>query len=240
MPGTQIALSVMLVEDHLLLRQELSLFLQGCGHTVLVAGNGIEMDEQLLQHTPQVVVLDLNLPGEDGLKLAQRLRQLYPCMGIVMLTARSLDHQRLAGYENGADIYLSKPANLVELQAVVQNLGMRLASMRASLQQNAWRLDAISCLLTSPSGLCKVLSKTETLLLQLLNGIRAMSIRKPLSLGEMIEILNSSHGILLSEANLRVAISRLRSKIEELAPGAPSIESQRGQGYLLAFRLALL
>jgi DNA-binding response OmpR family regulator len=232
-------LSVMLVEDNVLLSQELTAFFLNCGHTVCAVANGFEMDEQLLATMPQVVVLDLNLPGEDGLSIARRLRQLYPCTGIVMLTARNLEHERLAGYENGADIYLTKPANLVELKAVVQSLGARLEAMRESLQQQAWRLDVSLRLLTSPKGRCIVLSKTEVALLQLLQAARVQSQCQALNPAEIIEILSTMQAVALSESTLRVAISRLRSKFLELAPDSPSIESQRGQGYLLSLRMSL-
>jgi DNA-binding response OmpR family regulator len=239
MPGTLTPLRILLVEDHLVFRQELCIFLQSCGYDVSEAGNGTEMDALLLRHSPQIVVLDLNLPGEDGLVLARRLRQAYPAIAIVMLTARSLDHQRVAGYKNGADIYLSKPANLVELHAVIQNVGLRLGAIRASQRQQVWRLDTASCLLTTPLGNCKVLSQTETALLRLLNRQSGAPSSATKSSAELIAGLHALHSITLSEANLRVALSRLRSKIQDLEPGTASIEAQRGQGYVLAVQLTI-
>ena len=73
----------------------------------------------LANFAPQLLLLDLGLPGEDGLSIAARMRQQHPQLGIVMLTARTQLHERLLGHDQGADHYLCKPVELAELLAVI-------------------------------------------------------------------------------------------------------------------------
>src|SRR5450830_354712 len=112
-------LKIMLVEDHDALREVTVNYLRQQGYTA----DGVESADALVgrQDTEQIdlYILDLNLPGEDGISLARRLRQFHPEVGIIMLSARSSKVDTMRGYEAGADIYLTKPTAPMELNAAI-------------------------------------------------------------------------------------------------------------------------
>ena len=119
-------LNIVLVEDHDLLRTVTESVLTGAGHKVLALGCAEEVDEALSGMNPDLYILDLNLPGEDGISLARRIRRSHPRVGIIMTTVRSEVADRLDGYESGADIYLPKPTDPTELLAAAVALARRL------------------------------------------------------------------------------------------------------------------
>jgi len=99
-------LDIIVVEDHDLVRLELVDFLSGPGVQVRGADDGEVLETLLRQRHADILVVDLNLPGEDGLSLCRRMRQAFPEMGLVMLTARVMPSDKTAGYQSGADVYL--------------------------------------------------------------------------------------------------------------------------------------
>lgn len=88
--------------------------------------NAQEDLDDLAAHTFDLLILDLNLPGENGLSIAQRYKRANPGCYIIMLTARSRLEDKVAGYESGADIYLTKPVSSAELIAAIKSLARRL------------------------------------------------------------------------------------------------------------------
>lgn len=123
---TQTSLNIVLVEDHDLLRTVTESVLKEAGHQVLALTCAEEVDEALSFMNPDLYILDLNLPGEDGLTLSRRIRKSHPRVGIIMTTARTDISDRLDGYESGADIYLPKPTDPSELLAAAVALARRL------------------------------------------------------------------------------------------------------------------
>lgn len=119
-------MNILVVEDNDSLRQATVAMLIRHGHwtTGLVCAE--DLDDLRLNPQPDLFIIDLNLPGEDGLSLSRRLRAAQPLVGIIMVTARSLLGDKLAGYESGADLYLAKPVDPAELLAAVESLGRRL------------------------------------------------------------------------------------------------------------------
>ena len=119
------ALKILLIEDNDELREATLAFLQNQGHYV----RGVPMAEEINDVTggfvPDVYVIDLNLPDEDGLSLTRRLRASHPNVGIVITTARAKIGDKVLGYESGADLYLTKPLEVPELCAAVAALGRR-------------------------------------------------------------------------------------------------------------------
>ena len=104
-------ISVMIVEDNARLRLELSDYLRDEGFDVTAVSDGDEMNSALESQMPSIVILDLNLPGEDGISISKRLRSALPHVGVVMLTARVRSIDRNEGYAAGADVYLTKPTS---------------------------------------------------------------------------------------------------------------------------------
>jgi len=111
---------ILVVDDDKRLRELLHRYLNEQGFAVKVAENGESMDKALTRDTFDLIVLDLMLPGEDGLSICRRLRASEPLQAIIMLTAKGDEIDRIVGLEMGADDYLPKPFNPRELVARIQ------------------------------------------------------------------------------------------------------------------------
>src|SRR5688500_9829496 len=108
---------ILIVDDDVRHRDLLIRYLGGEGYEVKAAGDAAGMDKQLARERYDLVVLDLMLPGEDGLAICRRLRSMSTGPAIVMLTAKGDEVDRIVGLEMGADDYLPKPFNPRELVA---------------------------------------------------------------------------------------------------------------------------
>jgi two-component system, OmpR family, phosphate regulon response regulator PhoB len=117
---------VLIVDDDPRVRAMLARYLKGEGFRVGEAGDGTAMRACLARDTPDLVLLDLNLPGEDGLTLARELRAAHPALGLVMVTGRADVIDKVVGLEVGADDYIAKPFSMDAL----------LARMRALLRRS--------------------------------------------------------------------------------------------------------
>lgn len=229
--GTKAA-SVIVVEDNEILRQELVLYLSDEGFAARGVDTGEELNRALQAESADILILDLNLPEEDGIDIARRIRNALPEVGIVMLTARMRANDRLEGYAAGADVYLTKPTRPKELVAVINNLFARL---RVGAGPAPWQLDMAELSLRSPKGARIELSAGEARLL------------KEFALcGQYLDLdtLQSRFGDAsqsekINKARLEVAISRLRAKLGPHLDGGFDIKSLRGQGYRLGFVLTL-
>lgn len=121
-------LEIVVVEDNVALLAVTANALRFAGHNVREVGSAEEFLSVIAPSSVDVAIIDLNLTGRDGIWLAQRLREMAPQVGIVMVTARVSLQDRMTGYGIGADIYLPKPVETGELVAAVQSLGRRLSS----------------------------------------------------------------------------------------------------------------
>ncbi len=119
-------IKLLVVEDHLALLDVTVEILAAQGHEVIGISSAESLHELPAHFVADIALLDLNLPGEVGLSLARRLRQLQPRIGIIMLTARNGLQEKLASYKHGADVYLTKPIESQELCATVQAMAQRL------------------------------------------------------------------------------------------------------------------
>jgi DNA-binding response OmpR family regulator len=231
MPLTEFAahadqpLEVVVVEDHDLVREELVDFLSRPGIRVRGAEDGEVLDALLRQRPADILVVDLNLPGEDGLSICQRMREAFPEMGLVMLTARVMPSDKTAGYQSGADVYLTKPANVDELEAVVANLSRRIRR-RVS---NGLQLDVPRQQLTLASGQTVGLSLLEARLLYEL----ALAPERRLNTDVLLQRLDPRQGNTGLRDNLPVTISRLRQKLGAGLGTGDVIKAVRGFGYQL-------
>src|SRR5262252_4527437 len=151
---------ILIVDDQPEICDLVEEYLSGEGYRVWTARDGAGMRKVLAQSAVDLVILDLMLPGEDGLALARALRQETPNIGIIILTGRGEIVDRIIGLEMGADDYLPKPFHLRELLARVKSV-LRRASIRDADRQAAprsrarfsgWNLDLGSRELLSPSG----------------------------------------------------------------------------------------
>jgi len=229
---------LILVDDNLRLNHEHSLVLQGAGWSVRCADDGESLRAQVAQKVPAIVVLDLNLPGEDGISLCQWLRRTYPQIGIVMLTARVMGVDRTEGYVAGADIYLTKPTRPEEFLAVIGNL-MRRSQMSADhatqSQGPPWTLHVKALRLLSPQLDMLSLTPSECVLLQTLASANGVCIY-----AQLFDKMGSA-GLkdTLDKARLDVLVSRLRKKLAIFAGENFEIKTSHGTGYVLSCPLAL-
>ena len=125
---------VLVLEDESSIRSFIVINLRRAGYEVIEAGTGEEALEMLQQHSDiRVALLDVMLPGIDGFEVCRRIRATNSRIGIIMLTARSEDTDKIIGFECGADDYITKPFNILELKARVRAL-LRRAGMAAQKQ----------------------------------------------------------------------------------------------------------
>ena len=224
--------TILIVDDDPKLQLLLSDYLSKQGYVTAVAGDGREMDDWLKHNDPDLVIMDLMLPGEDGLSLAQRLRSSGN-IPIIMLSARGEEVDRIVGLEMGADDYLPKPYNPREL----------LARIRAVLRRNTSTAqpDTPSSDQTLPFGEFSL--DTERKLLFRLNeeiGLTTGEMKLLIALAqhpdrvlsrEQLMDMISGHSHEPFDRSIDVRITRLRHKIET-DPSTPRfIRTVWGQGY---------
>lgn len=217
------ALNILVVEDNDEFRHTLLDILTSEGHHV----TGVDCAEAVAEQggSFELVLIDLNLPGEDGLSLGRRLRQAQPDIGMIMVTARRLPSDRVRGYDSGADIYLPKPVDLDELRAAIAALARRLHSRHA--EQALW-LDAQGLMLLGLGGQRIPLTAAENALLKAFS--RAAEQR--LESWQLIELLDNP-AAQDPKAALELHIVRLRKKLGEAGAAHGVIKAIRGWGYQL-------
>ncbi|WP_428028776.1 response regulator [Ancylobacter sp.] len=218
-------LSIAVVEDNDDLRAAILTALSGEGHHVV----GFDCAEALAEHGRalriDLVVVDLNLPGEDGISLTRRLRATDPDIGIIMMTARTRTDDKRIGYESGADIYLPKPVSLEELAAAILALSRRLRPMPAG--PAGLTIDTGRLRLGGPEGTTP-LSAPEAALLAAF--ARAQDHR--LETWQIIEVLEQADRAPNRNA-LNVTISRLSAKLRQSGATSRPIRAIRNWGYQL-------
>jgi DNA-binding response OmpR family regulator len=160
-------LVVALVEDDPLLRNEIEVHLKAHDFEVHAVNSATALDDLIARVAFDLFIIDLNLPGEDGLSLCRRLRRSLPSTGIVIMTARVALIDRIAGYkQGGADIYLVKPVAPDELVMVLLSLGRRLKQVKTGEE---WSLSLRDRTLISPylDQKLRLTSREKTLLVAL-------------------------------------------------------------------------
>lgn len=222
-------LNIVVVEDHHVLRDITVEALKEMGHAVVGLDCAEKLDDQLGTCLIDLLVIDLNLPGEDGLSLARRIRAAQPEIGIIMVTARTQVSDRVVGYDHGADIYLTKPTSLDELGAAVNALARRLTRE----EESGYRLVSETLTLHGPTGAVGLSAQGVSILAAL-----ARAPGKRLESWQLLEIAGAS-GTAFNKATLEVQIVRLRKKIIQVGSTEQPIKSLRGWGYQLCVPLTL-
>lgn len=207
------------------------LHLQIDGHIVKGVDSGIALDE-LLQagFDPDILVLDLNLPLEDGNSIAERIRKAFPHIGIIMHTVRVSTSEKVQGYCSGADMYVAKPASPLEISAAITSLGRRLHPAPPP----EWVLDVKNQQLNAPGRPAISLLFADVLTLNQL----ALAPQGLVESTHLLDILKSVYPH-WDKTNLEVHLSRLRKKIAPVSGKAPSIKMLRGVGYQLCLPLII-
>lgn len=125
-------MKILICEDEISIRTFIKINLQRSGYMVIEAPNGEEAIRLASLEKPEIALLDVMLPGIDGFQVLKRLRELYPNMGIIMLTAKTQDTDKITGLRYGADDYLAKPFNPTELILRIQALSRRLTQIQGN------------------------------------------------------------------------------------------------------------
>ena len=226
-------ISIAVVEDYPIQRKELELLLELEGFEVFGVDSGQALNHLLTKAPIDLVVLDLNLPDEDGLSIAARLRKTYPEIRIIMLTGRVRGVDKVEGYDAGADIYMTKPQRRRELLAAIRSLTRRMGSEkdRPSL---LWRLLPQELTITSPLGEVIPLSHRQVEILKQFH----VAANQYLDFVALLEYLNLPATIDGKQQAARI-ISRLRLKIQPSTSGTPCIKADRPDGYQLCIELEI-
>lgn len=226
--------TVLVVDDDEEIRRLLAGSLTKRGYRVLTASNAQEMDRLLARNTVNVVVLDVVMPGEDGLSVARRLATSGD-IPLIMLSALNEEQDRILALELGADHYLSKPCSAREVLAHV-----RVALRRQKLRQpprrmyyfQGWQIDLDASELLDPEGQQVRLTDGEFSMLRVLVTRHRRVLKRD-------ELLRAARGT-RSEAFARavdIQISRLRHKLN--APGDSLIRTVRNEGYMLVAKVTM-
>jgi two-component system OmpR family response regulator len=242
-PRDQAALDaprLLLVDDDREIRQLLIEQLRAAGYQVQGASDGVDMRKVLAKGPVDLIVLDLNLPGEDGLMLCREVRAKDDRTPIIMLTARSDTVDRIVGLEMGADDYLTKPFEPRELLARIRSVLRRTAALPANLAPlsakralfSGWTLDFLHRHLTDADGRVVILSGAEFRLLKVLieHANRVLSREQLLTL----KVVKQAEPL---DRAIDLKVSRLRQKFGP--DGATLIRTVRGEGYVLAAAVTL-
>jgi DNA-binding response OmpR family regulator len=227
------SLNLIVVEDHDALRAVTVALLTESGHQVMGVASAEALDDQAGGRVADIYLLDLNLPGEDGISLARRLRRVHPSVGIIMVTARNQAQDSATGYDSGADIYLTKPLDQAELMAAVNALGRRVKPVATQARAAVLKLDVQGLLLSGVKEAVPV-SDTDARVLSAL----ARAPGQRLGIWQLHEVL----GQLPSDANkasLEVRMMRLRKKLNQASGEDGALKAIRGHGYQLCTVLHL-
>lgn len=227
---------ILIVDDEPDIRHLLVDYLSRNGFEALAAADGRAMWQQLQQHAVDLLVLDLMLPGTDGLTLCRDLRAKSN-LPVIMLTARGEETDRILGIEMGADDYLVKPFNPRELLARIKSILRRTRALPPNLQPESsrylrfagWCLDTAERVLLTADGVVTPLSGGEFRLLRVL-------LEHPNRVVTRDQLMERIHG---REAEaydraIDVQISRLRQRLGDDSREPQLIKTVRGEGYVLA------
>jgi two-component system OmpR family response regulator len=230
---------ILIVDDDAETRSLLQEYLQKQGYRVTAAADGKALRKALEIGRPDLIVLDLMLPGEDGLALCRDLR-ISSNLPVIMLTARGEETDRIVGLEMGADDYLGKPFNPRELLARIKSVLRRARSLPGHLEPETgksirfagWTLDADTRNLTAPDGVVVPLSGSEFKLLR----VFLAHPNRVLSRDQLIELMISREAGPFDRA-IDVQVSRLRQRLRDDAREPRIIKTVRGEGYVLAAKV---
>jgi two-component system OmpR family response regulator len=214
------SVEVLLVEDDPDLRDILVASLSFLGLSIRGVHDSNQLDREFFNKPADILLLDLNLPGEDGHAIAARYRRLHPGIGIVMLTARGDRHSRVMGYAGGADHYFVKPADHEELALALQNLNRRLSSRQAQ-----WVVDLRQLKILAPEGRSCDLTYNEIRILGALAEGAGTVVKRSALYGAAH--LDDE----FAAQRLETALSRLRLKMKRQGLPPLPVKACHGVGY---------
>jgi two-component system OmpR family response regulator len=228
---------ILIVDDDAEIRSLLSAYLTKNGLKATAVPDGKALWPALLAGRVDLIVLDLMLPGDDGLTLCRTLRARHIETPVIMLTARGDETDRILGLEMGADDYLAKPFSARELLARIKVVLKRVRSLppnlrpddSATLQFGDWQLDNHQRTLISPQGEVLPLSGAEFRLLR----IFLAHPHRVLNRDQLVDLTQGREADPL-DRSIDVQVSRLRQRLGDDPKDPRLIKTVRGEGYVLA------
>ena len=222
---------IVIVDDDARIRDLLRRFLSPEGFDVLLAEDGRALDRILQRETIDLIVLDLMLPGEDGLSICKRLRSTGTKTPVIMLTARTELADRLQGFASGADDYLVKPFEPKELLLRINAILRRVpvvqpaAAVPKVLHMGTVRYDMDRGELWRGNDLIR-LTSTEAALMRVFSAQPGVAISRDKLVGDATDEGGQERAV-------DVQITRLRRKIEDDPKQPRYLQTVRGEGYML-------
>jgi len=221
-------INIMIVEDEEPIRKFIKINLIREGYNVIETSSGEEALVAIANNHVDIAILDIMLPGIDGFEVLKSLRKMYPKMGIILLTAKSQDTDKIMGLEYGSDDYMTKPFNPMELNLRIKSLVRRLDFDKDNqniVEFGPFKLDMVSREFYKDNKKIE-LTRTEF-------AIIALFITNPGKAFDRDKILDIIWGVDFSGDGkvVDVNIRRLRSKIEEDPSKPKYIETIWGVGY---------
>lgn len=224
--------TIMVVDDDVRLRTLLSRYLAENGFRVTTAGDAAEAREKLRFLQPELIVLDIMMPGESGLQLTESLRRENSEIPVLLLTARGAPEDRIAGFEAGADDYLPKPFDPKELLLRIRARLRRTAPVAGTadktegpVELGVLAFDVQRGELTGPEGVVRLTGGEAALL-----GVLARKPNEVLSREDIVAALETDE---TGERAIDVMVTRLRRKLETDPREPRFLHTVRGRGYVL-------
>ncbi|NMP30328.1 two-component system response regulator ArcA [Thalassotalea sp. M1531] len=221
---------ILIVEDEDVTRFNLRNLFEAEGYIVSEAVDGDSMDEQLKNNNINLVIMDINLPGKNGLLLARELTHNRE-LGLIFLTGRDSDIDKILGLEIGADDYLTKPFNPRELTIRARNILNRITQGKPEPESsiinfNGWSLDGNSRKMTSPTGNIIPIPRGEYRALKLLIENTGQIVSRHQLIKEM-----TGRELRSNDRTVDVTIRRLRKHFESDESTSELINTIHGEGY---------
>lgn len=227
--------SILLVEDNLSLAESITDYLEIEGFTVSLESNGAKAEQRILSENPALVILDLMLPGKDGLSICRDVRSDYSGM-ILMFTAKESEIDHIVGLEVGADDYLIKPVNPRLLLAKIKSL-LRRDSMANAIDNMTLSAEGVK-----QYGALQIYSRERRVIL---NDVQVSLTTMEF---DLLDLLSAHPGDVLDrdiiaqnihgrkhdgmDRSIDTAVSQLRKKLEDNVKEPELIKTVRGKGYI--------
>ncbi len=216
---------IVVVEDNHSVAKGIRYYLQDAGHAVDMLHDGAEADAYLRDDHADMVILDINLPGTDGLTILRHMRARGDLRPVLLLTARSETQDKIKGLDTGADDYLSKPFEMEEFGARIRALSRRVSEQSKRVTSiGAVTFDLGARMVSGPDGPLDI-PRREVALFERLLMAEGRIVSKQLLLDSLY-----GTGADVDEPVVEVYVSRLRKRLQ---PYGVEIIVKRGLGYLM-------
>ena len=220
-------LNIVVVEDNDDLRNIMCQVLHNEGHHAIGLACAEDLEDLGGGKPVDIFLIDINLPGENGISLSKRIRKAQPSVGILIVSARTDLDDKVIGYDSGADLYITKPVVFAELTAAIRSYARRHESSRLDKASDTQTLTLDKLEVTGSAGVVK-LTATEAMLLTALARAPAGKL-ETWQIAEMLEVSVDE----TMKSSIVMRIVRLRKKLTDAGAEGIVIEAIRNVGYQL-------